>query len=340
MSNRRSITIADVAREAGISPSTVSRVINRRGYISEDTVAKVEEAIRALGYRPSTSAREMRESETKLVGLIIPDLTNAFYTAVAKSTAQFLHDQGYEMMLCVHDEDPDKDFSLLNLLEEKSVNGIIYAHPANGNNSEELRAIVARGTPVVEINRQREVGLLDAVLADNLRGAQQGTDYLLSLGHKRIGIITGRSSTTTGADRILGYQTSMTRIGLPIESDLVKVGEFSRAWGEQATCELMALPNPPTAIFATSNRISLGSLQVLSKMNFRIPEDISFVSFDDPEWSMAWSPPITAVDIAIDEMAKLVVQLLHSRICGGTQKPVTYRLGTSLVVRQSCKPIS
>jgi DNA-binding LacI/PurR family transcriptional regulator len=132
----------------------------------------------------------------------------------------------------------------------------------------------------------------------------------------------------------------MTRVGLPVDNDLVKVGDFSQAWGEKATRELMNLLTPPTAIFATSNRIALGSLQVLNEIKTRIPEDISFISFDDFDWLSASSPPITAVDIAIDEMAKLSVQLLHSRINGSTQKPVTYHLGTNLVVRQSCMRVS
>jgi LacI family transcriptional regulator len=340
VANHRSVTITDIAREAGMSPSTVSRVINRRGYISEDTIQKVEQAMESLGYRPMATSRGSSGSTTKLVGLIIPDLSNVFYTSVAMATSRMLNALEYEMILCIHEENPDKNLGFLKILEDRGVDGIIYAHPANGNNSDELRALVARGMPIVEINRQREVDLLDAVLPDNLRGAQQGTDYLLSLGHKRIGFITGRSSTTTGSERLLGYQISMSRMGLPIDNDLVKVGDFSRAWGEKATRELMNLPNPPTAIFATSNRIALGSLQVLNEMKIRIPENISVISFDDSDWLSASSPPITAVDIAIDEMAKLSVQLLHSRIDGSTQKPVSYHLGTSLVVRQSCKRIS
>jgi LacI family transcriptional regulator len=340
VSNTRSITIVDVAKMAGISPSTVSRVINRRGYISEDTIQKVEEAIQVLGYRPHWAARGLKGLPTKLVGLIIPDLSNVFYTGVAMSVAEVLNDLDYEMILCVSDENPDKDLGFLNILEEKCVDGIIYAHPAYGSNSDTLRLMVTRGMPVVEINRQREVDLLDAVLADNLRGAQQGTDYLLAQGHRRIAIITGRTSTTTGAERILGYQTSMARIGLQVDNDMLKVGEFSREWGEQATRELMNLPDPPTAIFATSNRISLGTLKVLNELHIRIPEDISIVSFDDPEWLAAWNPPITAVDIASEEMAKLAVQLLQRRMTGSVQKPVTYHLGTTLVIRQSCRKIT
>jgi LacI family transcriptional regulator len=340
LARHRSVTIAEIAKEVGMSPSTVSRVINRRGYISEDTLARVEQVMVSLGYRPSGASRGSNGTASKLVGLIIPDLSNVFYTSVAMAASRVLNALGFDMVLCVNEENPEKDLSFLKLLELKSVDGIIYAHPANGSNSEELRALVSRGMPVVEINRQREVDLLDAVLADNLRGSQLGTDYLLSLGHKRIGFITGVSSTTTGSERLLGYQTSMTRVGLPIDPDLVKVGDFTRAWGEKATRELMSLSNPPTAIFATSNRITLGSLQVLNELKIRIPDQISFISFDDSEWLSAWSPSITALDIAIDEMAKLSVQLLHSRISGTAQKPVTYHLGTNLVIRQSCKRIA
>ena len=340
MANRRSVTISDIAKEVGMSPSTVSRVINRRGYFSEDTLARVEEVMISLGYRPSGSSRGSNGTTPKLVGLIIPDLSNVFYTSVSTAASRMLNALGYDMILCVNEEDPDRDLNSLKMLEEKCVDGIIYAHPANGDNSEELRALVSRGMPVVEINRQREVDLLDAVLADNLRGSQQGTDYLLSLGHKRIGFITGMSSTTTGSERLLGYQTSMTRVGLPIDRDLVRVGDFSREWGEKVTREMMSLSNPPTAIFATSNRIALGSLQVLNELKIHIPDQISFISFDDSEWLSAWSPPITALDIAIDEMAKLSVQLLHNRISGKGQKPVTYHLGTNLVTRQSCKQIA
>jgi DNA-binding LacI/PurR family transcriptional regulator len=324
---------------AGISPSTVSRVINRRGYISEDTIQKVQEAIQVLGYKPHWAARGLKGLPTRLVGLVIPDLSNVFYTAVAQSTAKVLNELKYEMILCVNDEDPEKDLNYLNILEEKCVDGIIYTHPVHGSNSETLRDMVARGMPVVEINRQCETDLLDAVLADNLRGAQQVTDYLLGKGHRRIALITGHASTTTGGERILGYQTSMTRMGLQVENELLKAGEFSFEWGEQATRELVNLDHPPTAIFATSNRISLGSLKALNESNFHIPDDISFVSFDDAEWLASWNPPITAVDIAIDEMAKLAVQLLHRRMTGSSQKPVTYHLGTTLVVRQSCRSI-
>jgi DNA-binding LacI/PurR family transcriptional regulator len=340
MSGQRPVTIIDVAKQSGTSPSTVSRVINRSGYVSESTLKKVGDAIDALDYRPNWAARGLKGGPTKLIGLIIPDISNVFYTALAQGVGAVLNQSGYEMILCVNDENQEKDLGFLRILEEKRVDGILYTHPAEGSNSETLRDMVARGMPVVEVNRQRENDLLDVVLADNLRGAQQGTDYLLELGHRRIGVIIGSTITTTGSERTLGYKTSMAKANLPVDQDLLKIGSFTSEWGEQATTELLNLPDPPTAIFATSNRIALGALKAVNRSNLRIPDDLSFIAFDDPEWLVAWNPPITVVDVATSEMAKLAVKLLVGRIAKDKSKPVAYHLGTSLVKRQSCKALS
>ena len=337
----RPITIKDVAKHAKLAPSTVSRVINRSGYFSEETLKRVEGAVHALGYQPNWAARSLKGKPSKLVGLIIPDISNVFYTSVARFTSAALRRMGYEMILFINDEDPATDLAYLHILEEKHVDGIIYAHPSNGNNSLYLRQLVAGGMPIVEINRQREKDCLDAVLADNFRGAHQVVDHLIKLGHQRIALICGDQRTTTGTDRILGYKSALTEANLPIVPELLKIDTFTRQFGEEATLELLQLPNPPTAIFAGSNRIALGTLFILGREKVRIPEDISVIVFDDTEWLAAWNPPITAVDIAIDEMAKLAADLLHRAISSPNtqQKPVTYHLSTSLIVRESCEPI-
>jgi LacI family transcriptional regulator len=341
MKSSRSVSIVDVAKKAGLSPTTVSRVINKNGYFSEETMRKVDSAIEELGYRPNWMARSLKGKPSKLIGLIIPDISNVFYTTVAHDVSSSLRKLGYDMILCVSDENPEKDLNYLQILDEKRVDGIIYTHPAFGCNPEYIRKLVDDGLPIVEINRQSEKNLLDAVLADNFRGVQQVVAYLTNLGHVHIGCISGGPFTITGAERLSGFQTAMAQTLGGSNPVYIKSGTFSKEFGEQATAELLDLPVPPTAIFAGSNRIALGVLSCLRERKFRIPDDVSLVVFDDADWMAAWNPPITAVDIAVSEMANLAVETLHRRMHNempGT-KPITYHLSTSLIIRDSCSPI-
>ena len=343
MNKNKAVSIVDVARLAGLSQATVSRVLNKSGYFSHDTLEKVEQAVKTLGYEPNWMARGLKGKPSKLVGLIIPDISNVFYTAVAKSMLDALENAGYEMVLCVNDEDPQKDLAYLRVLEQKRVDGILYAHPSGGSNAIYLRELLHAGIPIVEVNRQREVNLLDAVLPDNTRGVQQMMKYLLSLGHRRIALINGSDKTTTGSERLAGYHTALAEAGIKPDPNLLKIGSFNREFGEQAMSELLDLPfdERPTAVFAGSNRIALGVLFVLGQREIHIPAEISVAAFDDTEWLAAWNPPVTAVDIAVHEMSQLAVDLLIRRMneTEMVSKPVTYHLGTSLIIRQSCTAI-
>lgn len=341
MPKKQAITIIDVARHAGVSPSTVSRVLNQKGYFSAANQRKVAEAVTAVGYRPASLLHPAPGTATKLIGLIIPDISNVFYTAVAAALLAVLRSQGYEMILCVNDEDAALDLVYLQMMQAKGVDGLLYAHPAQGDNSAHVRRLAQEGLPIVEINRQRERDVLDAVLPDNFRGVHQAIEYLADLGHRRIGFISGSSKITTGSERLFGYQSAVRQMGLDDDPALTKIGSFTRPHGEKATAELLDLASPPTALIAGSNRISMGALMVIGQRDLHIPDDISVVAYNDTEWLTAWNPPITAVDVAVDEMAKLAVDLLHRRISGLAvdAKPVTYHLSTSLIVRQSCKHI-
>ncbi len=342
MRRKQEVTIVDVAMAAGLSPSTVSRVLNQKGYYSAENEQKVRHAVESLGYRPSWSARSLKGAPTRVVGLIIPDISNVFYTTLAGALLTRMRVLDYDMILCVNDENAQLDLNYLEMLQQKGVDGIFYTHPAHGNNSVHVRRLVAEGLPIVELNRQREKNFLDAVLPDNFRGVHQAVEYLASLGHRRIGFISGSAEITTGHERLLGYQSAVRLLGLDDDPALLKIGAFTRQHGEQATAELLALPNRPTALIAGSNRISMGALMVMGQAAIRIPDDMSVIGYNDTEWLTAWNPPITAVDIAVDEMAQLAVDLLHRRVSGGNggdSKPVTYHLSTSLIIRQSCRKI-
>ena len=333
-------TIKDVAERAGISPSTVSRVLNRSGYASPETQRRVEEAATELGYHPNWLARGLKGKSSHLIGLIIPDISNTYYTAIAQGVTAELRAHDYEPILCVNNEDPQIDLHYLQILQQKHVDGILYAHPACGTNRTFVQDLARSGMPIVEINRQHAGDLLDAAVADNFRGAYQMTNYLIGLGHRRIGLIIGESGLVTGKNRLEGYRRAFQDADLAVNMTYVRVGSFTRAHGEQATRVLLTLPEPPTAIFAGSNRILIGCLAVLGERNLCIPEDISVSAFDDSEWLSIWRPPITAVDVAIDELSRLAVGLLLRRITtpSAEHKPITYSLSTSLIPRASCQP--
>jgi LacI family transcriptional regulator len=332
-------TIKDLAVYAHVSPATVSRVINKSGYVSEETRRRVEVAIKQLGYRPDARARGLRGMPSSLVALVIPSILNVFYTTLAESIENKLKQLGYTMLLGVTKDDPDIYLNYLNQFAELKVDGIICVPPPNGKCLPTIREMVSQGMPMVEVNRRHEECILDAVLADNFQGAKQGTEYLVNLGHQRIALVVGPLETTTGQSRLEGFRWVMAEAGIEIDPQLVKIGEFSKEYGIQAAEELMLVSPPPTAIFATSNRLLIGVMTVLTGRRIRVPDDISIISFDDSEWLSFWQPPITAVDIAVDEMGTLAVELLMRWINGGAQPgtPRTYSLSTTLVERQSCR---
>jgi LacI family transcriptional regulator len=336
------VTIKDVSRASGLSVSTVSRALNSSGYVSEETRQRVTQAAEELGYRPNWIARSLKGKPSCLVGLIIPDISNVYYTSIASFVSKTLRENNYELILCNSHEDPEVDLAYLKMLHEKRVDGVIYVHPSRGDNSTYVRRMVADGMPIVELNRQKDHELLDCVMADNRQGSFKATRYMIELGHQQIGLILGETSLVTGRDRLFGYRDALESAGIAYNQDLVRIGSFSRDHGEQGMRDLLQLSKLPTAVFAGSNRILTGVLYVLGQEGICIPQDLSVISFDDAEWVSIWNPSITVVDIAIEEISRLAVELLYRRINNKelSRKPITYLLSTHLIERNSCHPVS
>ena len=334
----RTITIRDLAAHAHVSPATVSRVINNSGYVSEKTRKRVEAAIQQSGFHPDARARGLRGKPSGLIALVIPSILNVFYTTLAESIENQLKQHGYTMLLGVTRDETDLYLNYLNQFSELKVDGIICVPPPNARSLSTIQHMVDLGMPMVEVNRRHEACILDAVLTDNFQGAKLGTKYLIDLGHQRIALIVGSLDTSTGKNRLEGFQWTMADEGIDIDPELVKVGEFTKEYGIQAAEELLRVSPPPTAIFTASNRLLIGAMTVLMARHIRVPDDMSILSFDDSEWLGFWQPPITAVDIAVDEMGVLVVELLTRWINSGERPdtPRTYSLSTALIERQSC----
>lgn len=334
------VTIKDVANRAGLSPATVSRALNGSGYVSQENIRRVQQASAELGYQPNWMARGLHGKSSNLIGLIVPEVMSLYDNSVIQVIARELHQHGYGLLLCLNNEDNELDRSYLRHLQEKQVAGIIYTHPLYGDNSAFVRQL-AEQIPVIELNRRREKDTLDAVLADNLQGAYQITQYLLGLGHRRIALIMGENQLTTGQTRLNGYRLALGDAGLAVDPALIHIGSFSRQHGEAATAALLDATPPPTAILAGSNRILMGVLQVLTARKVAIPTMLSVAAFNDTEWLQIWDPPITTVDIDVEEMARMAVELLLQRIAAPQKKvkPREYLLGASLLIRSSCRAI-
>lgn len=336
------VTIKDVARHTGLSQSTVSRALNQSGYVSAETQRRVDEAVAELGYQPNWLARGLKGQPSRLVGLIVPEVSSLYDNLIIQSVSTMLHQNNYGMMLCINNEDAEVDLWYLQALKEKHVDGIIYVHPLSGSNSAFVRDLARQGIPIIELNRRREEDLLDGVLADNVQGAYQITNYLIGLGHCRIGLIMGQTELTTGQNRLAGYRHALHEASIPIDPALIRVGSFTQEHGEAGTRDLLQIDARPSAILAGSNRILLGLLKVLNEQNLHIPDDMSVAAFNDTEWLSMWNPPITTVDIATEEMARLSVDLLLRRISSASRenKPRTYLLSTTLLERASCKKVN
>jgi LacI family transcriptional regulator len=302
----------------------------------------VDTAVAELGYEPNWLARSLKGQPSRLVGLIVTEVTSLYDNLIIQSVSTMLHQNNYGMMLCINNEDAEVDLWYLKALKEKHVDGIIYVHPLGGNNSSFVRDLVKQGIPIIELNRRREEDLLDGVLADNVQGGYQITNYLIGLGHQRIGLIMGQSELTTGQNRLTGYRHALNEAGIPIDPALIRIGSFTQEHGEAGTRELLQVETRPTALLAGSNRILLGLLKVLNEQAICIPDDMSVAAFNDTEWLSMWRPPITTVDIATEEMARLSVELLLRRISSSAKeyKPRTYLLSTTLIERESCKKVN
>lgn len=328
-------TISDVAKRAGVSPVTVSRVINDLGNVSLATRERVGLAIQELGYVPSGVAQSLRSKRTRSLALIVPDIQNSFWTTVARGVEDAAQSKGYSVFLCNTDENPAKQRRYLDVVIGQRVDGVIIApYDSDATNIAPLRD---REIATVVIDRHIEGWDTDTVNSDSIAGARALTQHLLGLGHQRIGIITGPATTTTAADRVRGYRLALNEAGLTPDERLIKYGEFRSAVGERLTHEVLDAGLAPTAIFAANNVIAIGVIAALEKRGLRVPHDIALVCFDDlPNTSLLF-PFFTVAAQPVYEVGVNAVQLLFSRLeAEAPLRPRHVVLPTRLVIRHSC----
>jgi LacI family transcriptional regulator, galactose operon repressor len=310
----RRVTIAEVAAHAGVSKTTVSHVLSGNRPVAAATRKRVEAAIRDLGYRPDHLARSLRTQRSAMVGLVIPDITNPFYPIVARGLEDCLSAAGYRMFICNTDAKADLEREYLADVVDRRVDGIVMVS-YNTVSADDLSIVQREGIPLVAIGSLSiDHPQVDVVMADDEHGGHEATAWLLRAGHTRIGLIRG--SPGTGVRREAGFQRALGEAGIPYEPHLARHGHWTRSGGEAAMRHLMALPDPPSAVFCCNDLMALGAIDALTDMGLSVPSDVAVIGYDDLEWSSLVRPRLTTVTNPAYDTGRSAGNLLLDRMSG------------------------
>jgi len=338
-SRRKRVGLRDVAALAGTSIATVSRVLNGNGYASDEVRERVLEAAGKLNYQPSLRARGLRQQSSNTIGLIIPNLLNAYYTALADAASQLLAEAGYSLLLSSSRDEPEIERDILREMIGHDVAGLIWVPTAPGKKL--LDYFQSQHIPAVCIVRRIPEDPIDTVVFEDFKGSYAATQHLLSLGHRSIAYIGGDEKHSSNRARWKGYVAAMRDAGLPIDDRLVKLGAPRSSWGWVASVDLLNLPAPPTAVLAASNAIMPGLLRAVRQSGAAVPDELSLICFDDVDWFSFSVPPITAIRISHATLAQTAIDLLLRRIedADGLERPTAFtEIRFELVVRGSTGP--
>jgi LacI family transcriptional regulator len=327
-------TIYDVAKRAGVAPITVSRVINNTGYIRPETRQRVLAAVEELGYVPNRLARGLRSRRSNVLALVLADISNPFFTLIARGVEDAASEQGYMVIYCNTDESEEEEQKYIDLLLQNRVDGILLV-PA-GNGAAAIGAARRHDTPLVVIDRRIPGAQVDSVRGDSFGGAYSLSRLLLDLGHRRIALLNGPAGVSTADERQAGFCQALEEAGIPMDGCLFLGGRFTTQSGRQMALQALASNPSPTALLAANNFIALGALQAVQEYGLGVPQDIALAGFDDLPDALVAFPFLTVAVQPAYEMAQKATELLLSRLDGSDPtEPQEIILPTRLVVRQS-----
>jgi LacI family transcriptional regulator len=333
--------IRELARLLDLSITTVSRVLNGKSEkyrISLETTERVRQAAKDYNYSPNRIARGLKLDRTDTIGLIIPDISNPFFADIAQSIEKEARAKGFSLILCDSGDDLNIEKDLISLLRSHKVDGIIIA-PV-GTRFEHIVDIYNTGLPLVIIDRCSPDINLPTITSDNYQGSYDATTYLISLGHKKIACIQGMPESYPNKERLRGYLDACRDNNIVIDEDLIVGDSFVMENGYRQTRIILSMEDPPTAIFAFSNLISLGVIKATNETGMRIPEDISLISFDEQPYSAFLGTPMTTVNQKKSEIGQIAIDVLLKFILKKEYKKGVYmKLKTDLIVRDSVKSL-
>jgi LacI family transcriptional regulator len=331
---KRSVTIIDVAEAAGVSVSTVSRVLNDKDDVSAATYQRVSQVIDELGYSSSLAARSMRSRTTNVIGLIMPDVDDPFSVEVIRGVNRAIVELQYDLLIYTNGDIPrnisaSKEQQYVTLLNSSITDGVIIVTPVSCR----FRSI----SPVVSVDPNIDNPAGPAVIATNLKGARDAMEHLLELGHSRIGYIGGRTDLLSAHLRLEAYKQALDQAGIPQDHQLITSGDFKTETAMICAHQLLSLDEPPTAIFASNDQSAIGVIIVAETLGIRIPEDLSLVGFDNiPEAAYL---DLTTIDQNINQMGYIGTKMLIDLIQGKTLDKALQKIETKLIIRGTTRHI-
>jgi LacI family transcriptional regulator len=359
MSERRQekITIAEVAKRAGVSTATAGRVLGGYGYSRQEIKDKVRQAADELGYRPNLLARGLITGKTKTIGVVAGDIQSPFYASILRGVSDVTRAAGFGILLTNSDEQIDRELEAVQLLREKQVDGLIIA-PSDLTGSLHLHEAIRDGCPVVLIDRKVKNLAADVVSVDNRAASRECIAELIAAGHRRIGLVAelerwdhdgvaaflsavkagslDSSSLFPSWQRLYGYLEALREADLPVDLELIgRVGVYSAEGARKETLRLMQLPNRPTALFTADGLMSAAAMDVITSLNLHIPNHLSLICFDDLDWMSFIKPGIAAIVQPLTEMGEAAARLMLARIDGEAGEPQLLALKPKFAPRGS-----
>jgi LacI family transcriptional regulator len=326
-------SIYDIAKQAGVSAATVSRVINNERYVSLKTQEKVQRVLQDTGFIPNANASSLTKKRTNTFAVVVPDLTNPFFTEIIHGIEGQAAARKIAVIVSNTDENIDKERKALRFLTERRVDALIIASAARSG--DHIISCLGEDTPIVLLDRQPQGLKADLVRSDDHRGAEILVDYLVGLGHRKIGFIAGKRGISTTKLRLDGYRLALEKYGLECQAELIAQGDFKKEGGREGMLALLALPNPPTSVIASNNLEAIGALSAIREMGLRVPEDLSLVCFDDIELASLVYPFLTVVAQPVRTMGAVAAQLALERLDGKAEQPREVVMQMTLLERRS-----
>jgi LacI family transcriptional regulator len=319
---------------AGVSTATVSRALNGKSTVDPELVARVVAAAKELGYQPNGPARNLRRQEAAVLALIISDVENPFFTAIARGVEDVAHTVGYSVVLCNADENADKERRYVDVAIQERVAGVIMSPTPTAAN---VDLLINRGTPLVAVDRPLPERMVDTVLVDTRLAARQATEHLLAQGYGRVGCITGPMGVRTADDRLAGYRDALRAARAKSTPRLVRRTEFKAAGAHKAANELLSQPEPPDALLVANSAMAVGVLAALGERGRCPGRDVGVIAFDDVPWAELVDPPLSVVAQPAYEIGTVAAQLLLARIGDNARAATTTTLAARLIERGSSR---